>query len=100
MSRQYNFFVYIVANFHKNVIYVGITNDLERRIYEHETGMYKGYTKKYNCHYLVYYEHFTHVQNAIDREKQIKKWCREKKDRLIHAFNPKWRFLNKEIENI
>ena len=77
-----------------------MTNDLERRIHEHETGMYKSFTKKYNCHYLVYYEHFTHVQNAINREKQIKKWRREKKERLINTFNPGWRFINKEIENI
>ncbi len=100
MSRQYNFFVYIMANKHKNVLYIGVTNDLERRVYEHETGVNYGFTKKYNCHYLLYYEHFTNIEDAIDREKEIKKWRREKKDRLISEFNPEWRFLNKEIENI
>ena len=100
MSRQYNFFVYIMTNKHKNVVYTGLTNDLERRVYEHKTGAYKGFTKKYNCHYLVYYEHFTFIEHAIDREKEIKKWRREKKDRLITAFNPKWRFLNDEIGEI
>ena len=70
------------------------------RVYEHETGKFKGFTKKYNCHYLVYYEHFTFIEHAIDREKEIKKWRREKKDRLITAFNPEWRFLNDEIAGI
>lgn len=100
MSRQYNFFVYIMTNKHKNVVYTGVTNDLKRRVYEHETGEFKGFIKKYNCNYLVYYEHFTFIEHAIDREKEIKKWRREKKDRLISAFNPEWRFLNNEIENI
>ena len=54
MSRQYNFFVYIMTNKHKNVLYIGVTNDLSRRTEEHETGALDGFTKKYNCHYLVY----------------------------------------------
>ncbi len=66
----------------------------------HENGMIEGYTKKYNCHYLIYYEHFTNITDAIEREKEIKKWRREKKDRLINSFNYNWRFLNTEIENI
>jgi putative endonuclease len=89
-----------MTNQHKNVLYAGVTNDLERRVYEHEHGMIEGYTKKYNCHYLIYYEHFTNITDAIEREKEIKKWRREKKDRLINSFNPEWRFLNTEIENI
>jgi putative endonuclease len=89
-----------MTNKNKTVLYLGVTNDLERRIYEHETGQFRGFTKKYNCHYLVYYEHFTNIEYAIEREKEIKKWRREKKDRLISSFNPAWRFLNKEIENI
>ena len=100
MSRQYNFFVYIMTNRHKNVLYVGVTNDLSRRTEEHESGTLGGFTKKYNCHYLVYYEHFTQIEHAIDREKEIKKWRREKKDRLISEFNPEWRFLNNEIWDI
>jgi len=89
-----------MTNKHKNVVYVGVTNDIERRVYEHETGENKGFTKKYNCHYLVYYEHFTNIEDAIDREKEIKKWRREKKDSLISSFNPEWNFLNDEIEGI
>lgn len=98
--RDHNYFVYFVTNTHKNVLYVGVTNDLERRVYEHENGQYKGITKKSNCHYLVYYEHFNHIEHAIDREKELKKWRREKKNKLIFSFNPGWRFLNEEIENI
>lgn len=82
------------------MIYIGLTNDLERRVYEHENGEVKGFTKKYNCHYLVYYEHFSFIEHAIDREKELKKWRREKKDRLISSFNPEWQFLNKEIGGI
>jgi putative endonuclease len=100
MSRDHNYFVYFMTNKNRNVLYLGVTNDLERRVYEHATGEYKGFTKRYNCHYLVYYEHFTEIEQAIDREKEIKKWRREKKDKLIASFNPEWRFLNDEIENI
>ena len=100
MSRQHNYFVYMMTNKNRNVLYLGVTNDLERRVYEHATGVNRGFTKKYNCHYLVYYEHFTHIENAINREKEIKKWRREKKDRLTASFNPEWRFLNKEIGNL
>jgi putative endonuclease len=100
MAVSHNYFVYIMTNKHKNVLYIGVTNDIERRIYEHETGEYKGFTKKYNCHYLVYYEHFTFIEHAIEREKEIKKWRREKKDKLIMSFNPEWCFLNKDIEGI
>lgn len=82
------------------MIYIGLTNDLERRVYEHENGEVKGFTKKYNCYYLVYYEHFSFIEHAIDREKELKKWRREKKDRLISSFNPEWQFLNKEIGGI
>lgn len=98
--RNHNYFVYIVTNTHKNVLYLGVTNDLERRVNEHEKGEYKGFTRKYNCRYLVYYEHFFNIKEAIDREKEIKRWRREKKNRLISSFNPERRFLNYEIENI
>jgi len=89
-----------MTNKHKSVLYVGVTNDLERRVYEHETGEFKGFTKKYNCHYLVFYEHFTQIEHAIDREKQLKRWSRKKKDWIITTFNPKWEFLNKKIHLI
>ena len=89
-----------MTNKHKNVLYLGVTNDLERRVFKHENGKYKGFTKKYNCKYLVYYEHFINIEYTIDREKELKKWRREKKDLLISSFNPKWKFLNDEVDNI
>ncbi|MDA3905179.1 MAG: GIY-YIG nuclease family protein [Bacteroidales bacterium] len=94
-----NYYVYFVTNIHKTVLYVGVTNNLTRRTYEHSKGLIDGFTKKYNCHYLVYYEHFTRIDYAINREKQIKKWRRSKKDELITEFNPEWRFLNDDVLN-
>ena len=95
--RFHNYYVYIITNKNKTVLYTGVTNDLKRRLYEHENGILPGFTKKYNCHYIIYYEHFLHIEHAIDREKEIKKWRREKKDRLITKFNSEWKFLNEEI---
>ena len=88
--RFHNYYVYILTNAGKNVLYTGMTNSLERRVYEHENRINPGFTKKY-------YEHFTYVWDAINREKQIKRWRREKKLYLINAFNPEWRFLNDEL---
>jgi putative endonuclease len=95
---QHNYYVYIVTNKHRSVVYSGVTNNLQRRVYEHENGLIPGFSKKYNCHYLIWYERFQYIQHAIDREKEIKKWRREKKNRLIKDFNPTWRFLNEEIK--
>ena len=100
MSFDHNYFVYIMTNKHKTVLYVGVTNDLERRVDEHASGKYEGFTKRYNCHYLVYYEHFTRIEHAIDREKEIKKWRREKKNNLISKVNPDWEVLNGKIHDI
>ena len=95
--KDHNYFIYIVTNKNKTVLYIGVTNDLQRRVYEHEHGLISGFTKKYNCHYLVYYEHFQQIEDAIGREKVLKKWRREKKEKLINEFNPKWNFLNETI---
>lgn len=97
--RDHNYFIYIITNKNRTVLYIGVTNDLQRRIYEHEKESIPGFAKKYNCHYLIYYEHFQSVEDAIDREKQIKKWRREKKENLIKEFNPDWEFLNTKIFN-
>ena len=94
----HNYFTYIVTNKHKTVLYIGVTNDLQRRVYEHENGLNSGFTKKYNCHYLIWHERFQYIQEAIAREKEIKKWRREKKNILITEFNPKWNFLNEVIK--
>ncbi len=97
--RDHNYFIYIVTNRNKTVLYIGVTNDLQRRVYEHEQGLIPGFTKKYNCHYLIYYEHFQDINDAIEREKILKKWRREKKENLVNEFNPDWKFLNEDIYN-
>ncbi len=97
MAREYNFYVYIMASY-SGTLYVGITNNLERRVYEHKYNLIEGFTKKYSCHKLVYYEHFTNVYEAINREKQIKRWRREKKQNLIRTINRGWRDLSLEWE--
>ena len=97
MSKDHNYFVYIITNYAKTVLYIGVTNDLERRIYEHENSLQKGFAQKYNCKFLLYYEHFIFIEEAIVREKQIKGWKRVKKEVLVSSKNPKWRFLNEEI---
>jgi putative endonuclease len=91
--------VYIVTNIHKSVLYTGMTNSLEERIVEHYLDRIekKHFTGKYNCFYLVLYEDFKFVNDAIAREKEIKGWLRSKKDRLISDFNPGWDFLNEQV---
>ncbi len=98
MSKQHNYFVYILTNYHKTVLYVGVTNDLEIRIAQHVEGnSINSFTQKYKCYYLVYYERFQYINDAIDREKEIKGWSRAKKNKLIEIENEDWRFLNNEI---
>lgn len=94
MSKTY--YVYLLTNWNNRVMYVGVTNHLERRIYEHKNKLIEGFTKKYNVDKLVYFEITSDVLAAIEREKQIKKWRREKKDRLVIAANPEWRDLSLE----
>jgi putative endonuclease len=96
---NHNYYVYITTNTSKNVLYVGVTNDVKIRIDQHEEskGDNKSFTGKYYCYYLIYYEHFINVNEAITREKEIKKWRREKKIALIESVNPLWRFLNDEV---
>ena len=95
--NDHNYFIYIVTNKNKSVLYIGVTNNLQRRAYEHEHSLIPGFTQKYNCHYLIHYEHFQDINYAIEREKTLKKWRREKKEILINEFNPDWNFLNNEI---
>lgn len=86
------YYVYIMSSL-SGVLYIGVTNDLERRIIEHKEGTLYGFTKKYRCHNLVYYEEFQYVDRALEREKQLKKWSRGKKMELIGILNPKWEDL-------
>ena len=88
------YYVYILTNQHGNVMYVGVTNDLARRLYEHKTGAVEGFTKRYNIDKLVYYEVGSDIREAIAREKQIKGWTRAKKNALVETMNPNWNDLS------
>ena len=92
------YYVYILSNDHKNVIYTGVTNDLVRRVYEHKNHLDKNsFTSRYNVEKLVYYEKTTNIESAIAREKQIKGWNRKRKDKLIEITNPNWNDLYQSI---
>ena len=80
-----------------NVLYIGVTNDLIRRVYEHKSKLVAGFTQKYNVDRLVYYEVFGDIVAAIEREKQIKGWTRKKKQNLINALNPEWSDLYRSL---
>ena len=90
-----NYYVYIMAN-RTRVLYTGVTNNLERRVYEHKDSITPGFTSKYGLHRLVYHETFSDIRDAIAREKQIKGWLRAKKIALIETANPKWEDLSDE----
>ncbi len=91
---NHQYYIYILAS-DSGTLYIGVTNNLERRVSEHRQDLVKGFTKKYGCHRLVYYEEYGDVNQAIAREKQLKKWSRGKKERLIKNLNPQWRDLSK-----
>jgi putative endonuclease len=94
--KTHSYSVYIIAS-KSRVIYIGMTNDLERRVYEHKNDLTNGFSKKYRCHRLVYYESFDEVLKAIGREKQLKRWSRVKKVCLIERQNPTWEDLAAEL---
>jgi putative endonuclease len=98
----HNYFVYIVTNKNKTVLYIGVTNDLRTRLQQHEMNsvpfLQRSFAGKYNAYFLLYYERFEFIEHAIEREKEIKKWRREKKEALIDSMNRERRFLNGEIE--
>jgi putative endonuclease len=93
--RDRPFYVYLLAS-RSRVLYIGMTNDLERRVREHRLGEIEGFTKKYRVHRLVFFETFHDARTAIAREKQLKGWRREKKVALIEAENPTWEDLAAE----
>ena len=93
--KDHNYYVYIMAS-NSGTLYIGVTNNLERRISEHKQELMEGFTKKYNCKKLIYYEHFFNVNDAINREKVLKGWTRKKKQNLIQTINPKWKDLSEE----
>ncbi len=89
--------VYILSSQRNGTLYVGVTDNLVRRIWEHKNQMIDGFTKKYEVHHLVYYEIHSNPESAITREKQIKKWNRAWKIKLIEEKNPEWKDLYKNI---
>lgn len=91
------YYVYILTNWNNKVLYTGITNNLERRLYEHKNKLAEGFTSKYNVNKLVYFDFTSDVNSAIRREKEIKGWSRQKKIQLIESVNPEWEDLSKEF---
>ncbi len=91
------YYVYILSNKHHTVFYTGFTDDLGRRVEEHKLKVAKGFTAKYNCNKLLYYEEFNDIEEALNREKQIKKYKRKWKENLINSINPEWKDLAKNF---
>lgn len=88
------YFVYIISNWKHSVFYTGVTNDVERRVYEHKMKLIPGFTSRYNCNKLLYYEEHNDINYAIKREKLIKKYKRDWKKNLINSINPEWKDLS------
>ncbi|WP_162056457.1 GIY-YIG nuclease family protein [Pontibacter pamirensis] len=97
---SHNYFIYITTNPKKTTLYIGMTNDLVRRLEEHASnaGNPSTFAGLYQCNNLVFYERFKDVDHAIEREKEVKKWSRAKKEKLISSFNSEWRFLNEDVQ--
>jgi putative endonuclease len=94
MFKTHQYYVYIMTNKYNTVLYVGVTNDLKRRVWEHKEGIYKGFSKLYNCNKLAYFEDYQWIQDAISREKQLKAGPRQNKVNLVIADNPEWHDLS------
>ena len=93
------YYTYILTNWNNKVMYIGMTNNLERRLYEHRRHVADGFTSKYNVNKLVYYESTTDVKAAIAREKQLKGWLRARKNALVEGMNPTWRDLSEDWDS-
>jgi putative endonuclease len=96
-QKRESSYVYILASKQNGTLYIGVTNDLIKRVYEHKNNLIDGFTKKYNAHTPVYYEQCGDIESAIIREKQLKKWNRKWKLELIEKENPQWRDLYEEL---
>ena len=97
MSEEYRFYVYIMSNYKRTVFYIGFTNDITRRVIEHKYSFGSNFTKKYKLQYLVYFEEYQYVDEAIAREKELKGWIRKKKINLIKGVNPGMKDLSEEL---
>lgn len=91
-----SYYVYIITNQYNDVLYIGVTNSIDRRIYEHKHKLIEGFSKKYNLNKLVYFEQFYDVNDALAAEKKIKGWLRKKKIELIESNNPNWNDLDRD----
>ncbi len=91
------YYIYILASKKNGTLYIGVTSNLQKRVWEHKQKLIKGFTEKYNVHMLVYYEQFEDIEQAITREKQLKKWNRHWKIKLINTMNPGWDDLYSKI---
>ena len=89
-----SYYVYMMANYTNSVLYIGVTNDLVRRTAEHKSHVIDGFTSRYNCKKLVYYEECNDIGAAIIREKQLKNWHRDWKNNLVNQINPEWKDLS------
>jgi putative endonuclease len=95
MQRERHYLVYMIASISR-VLYIGMTSNLRKRLWEHQNGIFEGFSKQYRCHRLVWFESYDDVTKAIDREKQLKRWNRTKKEWLIAQRNPTWEDLAAE----
>ena len=91
------YYIYILTNKTNEVMYIGVTNDLKRRLYEHKNQLIDGFTKKYNTHKLVYYEPYENIKDAISREKKLKGFLRIRKNQLVETTNPNWSDLSDKL---
>lgn len=89
-----NYYVYILTNKNNTTLYIGVTNNIQRRLYEHKNEKIDGFSKKYHLHKLIYLEETNSIIDAISREKQLKGWNRQKKENLINQLNPSWKDLS------
>ena len=92
-----NYYVYIITNKTNNVLYIGVTNNLERRVYEHKNKLIEGFTKKYNCEKLIWFEQSNNIESVIVKEKQMKTWKRQYKLNVINKMNSEWKDLSKDF---
>lgn len=94
MPDRSHYYVYFMQSSSRRALYIGLTSNLEQRVWQHKNGRFGGFTDKYKAHRLVYFEEFSEVSHAITREKQLKGWRREKKEWLVRRENPEWRDLS------
>jgi putative endonuclease len=97
MSRDHRYYVYILASRKNGTLYIGVTNNLLKRVHQHKTNVVEGFTKQYGVHRLVYFEQYRDIRDAINREKRMKRWKRQWKINLIEKENPEWKDLFDEL---